>query len=316
MKYETLSKEDIKKYEDQLIEQADIFWVSLYGRKEGTNIEKLRLLSNQGRINDKFQHDVMTGYFRKEGFWRDGKTTLEERKKQLILEKQEFGKKIAQIRDSKIKDIDSVIAKAQERKETLSKIPIKLHEEFKINKNEILVKLTRELDLLYETSKEWIDKEISDIYDSFINTIKSKQDSLISKARNDIETLQKQQKARMRSEVENFSSELEAELAVLNHIEDSEDTIKKYEEEIGIINQEINEIESIPEIIEDNIEEIVEKTIEDILIEKEITEEKEDPSVGGLDTLTVAQLKQIADANNISYDARIKKADLIEKLTV
>lgn len=314
MKYEELSKEDIEKHEAQLIEKADNFWVSVYSKKEGTNIEKIRLLSRQGRINDKFQHDVMTGYFRKQGFWRDGKTTLDDRKKQLILEKQEFGKKIAQIRDSKIKDIDSVIAKAQEKKDKLSKIPIKLHEEFKIDKNEILVKLTGELDLLYETSKEWIDKEISDIYDSFINTIKTKQESLISKARTDIEGLQKQQKGRMRSEVENFSTELEAELAVLNHIEGSEDTIKKYEEEIALINQEINELEAIPEKIEEVIEpeEIDE---EPIIEETNEPEEKEDPSKVGLEALTVAQLKQIADANNISYDARIRKADLIELIS-
>lgn len=314
MKYEELSKEDIEKHEAQLIEKADNFWISVFGKEEATAVQKLRHLSRQGRINDKFQHDVMTGYFKKQGFWRDGRTTLEEREKQLILEKQEFGKKIAQIRDSKIKDIDSVIAKAQEKKKELSKIPVKLFEEFKIDKDSILTKLTKELNELYETSKKWVETEISNIYSDFINTIKTKQDQLINMAHKDIENLQKQQKGRMRTEVENFSSELEAELAVISHIEDNQETIKKYEEEIALINQEINELEAIPEKIEEVIE--PEEIEEEIMIEEtKESEEKEESSKVGLEALTVVQLKQIADANNISYDARIRKADLIELIS-
>ena len=319
-KFENLTNEEKLEHEKLLLQKAEDFWIQTFGKQEASDVDKIRLLSRQGKLNDKLQHDIMVNYFEKQGLWRDGKTTLEERKKQLILEKQEFGKKIAQVRDSKIKDIDSIIAKATMRKQELKKIPVQLQEEFKIDKEKILAQLNEKLNLLYNTSKEWIDKEIANIYDNFILTTKNKQDELITTARNELETLQKQQKARMRHEVETFSAELEAELTVLNYVENDESLIEKYNEEVQLINQEINKIDNVlseKPIIDYNPEKEepfgeVTEVIIDTPIEE--PEEPEEPPKVGLEFLTVAQLKEVADSNNIQYPARILKADLIALL--
>jgi len=294
MKYTDLNKEEIKKYEEILINKADKFWVDLYGRKEASNIDKLRLLSRQGKVQDKFQHDVIVGYFRKKGFASDGKTTIKERKKQLEDRKIKFGKKIALIRNSKIQDINSIVEKAKVKQKELEAIPNQIKDEYKIGKNNILQTLKEELEALYTQAEKQIDNEIKNVFKRFLGQVEKRQEAFSNNARDSIEELQRQLKIKMESSITTFSAELDAELTVLQYKETDDATIIKYSEEIKKINQEINELDGIFEV------------------QKEPKKKKEEPM--GLDALTVRDLKLMADNRNIQYTAQIRKADLIQLL--
>ena len=245
MKYEKLSPEEIVSHENHIIEKADAVWVDLYGKEETTDIEKLKLYSREGKVQDKFEHDVIEGYFRKQGLWKDGRTTLEERRKQLLLEKTEFGEKIARVRNTKLGDLKEVIKRAEKKKRELEQIPIKLREEYKIDKENILKNLQYELNAFYERAENDIEKEVGEVYDDFINSIKEKQAELVNKAKNELEVLQKHQKNRIRTEVELYSSELDAELQVLDDVENDELKIKQYKDAVKEINLEINGLRGI-----------------------------------------------------------------------
>lgn len=251
MNYDKLSAEDIESYEKQLIEKADNLWVKMFGKEETNDIEKLRLLSRQGMIQDKFQHDIMTGYFKKQGLSSDGRTTLQEKEKQLTLKKTEFGIKIQKIKDSRTRDIDEIIERAKAKKKELNQIPDKLKDKYKVDRNAILEKLHTDLEAFYERAEQNIEKDITDVYDNFIKNVKARQDDLLAKARQDIKNLQTQCKNKMITEVEYYSAELEAELQVLDNVENDEQLIKRYEEEIRKINQEINELRDVPISVEE-----------------------------------------------------------------
>ena len=248
MKYKDLTKKEIEEYEKQLIEKADNFWVELYGRQEASDVDKLRLLSRQGRIQDTFQHDIMTGYFFKQDLWTNGKTTLKEREKQLILVKTEFGNKIAKVKSATIANIDEIIINAEAKRREIEKIPVQMVEEYKVDKNAILTALKTELQNHYDTSQEKIEKEIIEVFNAFLQNVESRQEQLIQNARSQIQDIQKRQKLRMTHEVEKYSAELEAELTVLEYRENDDDLIKQYNEEIRKINQELNKIKKPIEI--------------------------------------------------------------------
>lgn len=312
MIYDELNEEAIEEYERKLIKKADNFFIDLYGKKEATDIDKLKVFSRQGKIQDKFFHDIMAGYFRKEGLWSDGVTTLKEREKQLILKKTEFGMKIASVRDATIADIDTIIKKAKERRDEISKIPIALKEEYKINKQEILKELRDELQGFYEKVESNIEKEVENVFIDFFESLKNRQTMLVDDAKSKIQSLQNRQKARIKSEVENFSSELEAELTVLEYKENDEMLIEQYNEEVRKINQELNEI-SRPIVKPEKVEKVV--PIEDIIkeITKEVDEVKTIDAVleHPLKQLTVKQLKNMALTNGIEFKNTIRKDDLI-----
>lgn len=246
MKYEELDKKGIEEHEKQLIEKADRFWIEIYGKQEASDVDKLRLLSRQGKILSPFQNALKRSYFRKQGMWTDGKTTLKEREKQLILKKTEFGNKIAKVKNATIADIDEIIKKAKEKKKELEEIPVQMKEEYKIDKLEILETLRKDLQEFYDYSKNAINKEVDKVFNEFLTNIKSRQDQLIEDAKTKIQDLQKIQKVRLTNEVEKYSAELEAELTVLEYKENDEELIKQYNEEVRKINQELNEIKEIP----------------------------------------------------------------------
>lgn len=310
MNYKDLSEEQKAEYEKHLLEKADTFWIETYGKKEASNIDKLRLLSRQGKIQDKFQHDVMTYYFKKQGFWRDGKTTLKEREKQLVLEKAQYGNKVAKVKANTIADINQIIERANKKKEQIEKIPVQMKEEFRINKQKILDGLRSDLQGFYQNSEKFIEQEISGVYNDFIKNVETRQKELLDKARTKIQDLQKTQKMRLEKEIETFGTELEAELTVLEYKENDNELIEQYNEEIKKINQELNELQEpiVNEILEDN------KTPKDEL-EPEIPEEPKENVKIGLENLTVKELKALADRSGVEYNAHILKADLIELLS-
>ena len=250
MKYEKLSPEEIESHENHLIEKANRVWVEMYGTEETSDIEKIKLYNREGKTQNIFEHNIMIGYFKKKGFWRDGRTTLKEREIQLTLKKTEFGEKIRRTRDSKIGDMNEIIKNAEAKKKELEAIPIKLKNEYKIDSHALLEKLQTDMNAFYERAENDITKEVTEVYNDFISSIRGKQQELIKKATNELEALQKHQKNRIRTEVEVYSAGLEAELQILENYESDEQKIKDYEEEVKLINQEINEIRGF-EIIED-----------------------------------------------------------------
>lgn len=301
MKFEDLSEEEILELEKSLLQKANDFFIKLYGNAEATDVDKLRLLSRQGRIQDTLQHDIMTNYFKKRGLWRDGKTTHEERKEILAKKKKEFGYKIEQIRNAKIKNMNDIIKKAQEKKEALKKIPIQLHEEYKINKQEILETLIANLEELFQIAEDTIDKEIGDRYNEFISKITTRKDEVIDNAKSKILNLHKAAKMRLQSEVEQFSSELEAELVVQEYADKDDLLIEDYNEQIREINQELNELNTL--------------TSKEIEAEPEEEYEEVEATPQGLEALLKKDLLKIADSEGIPYTSRTTKAELIKLLT-
>ena len=298
MKFEELSEQEIQELEAILLQKAKDFWLKLYGLKEATDVDKFRLLTRQGHLQNKLHHDIIVNYFKKRGLWRDGKTTLEERIKILANEKKKYGYKVAQIRDAKLKSMNEIIEKAQKKKEQLKQIPIQLHEEYKINKEELLEKLEGDLDELFDLGNATIDKEIGDRYKEFLVKIEKRQNELIDKAKEDVLHLQKKAKQLLKFKVETFSSELEAELVVHEYGDRDDMLIEEHNEHIKDLNRELNELTELTSKKEE---------VEEDTIEVDSTEED-------LNQLTKAQLKEIADNNGISYDSRILKADLIKLL--
>jgi hypothetical protein len=111
----------------------------------------------------------------------------------------------------------------------------------------------------------------------------------------------------MKFEVENFSSELEAELTVLQYVENDENLIEEYNLKIQAINQELNEIAT------SELKEPKEKIITEEMGEESGLIEEPQETVGiGLETFTIKELKEIADSNGLEYPSRILKADLIK----
>ena len=328
MKIEDLSKSQIDAQIKQLIEKADNFWIKTFGKEEATDVDKLRLLSRQGKIQNKIQHDLMTYYFKKQGLYTDGKTTLQERADKLILMKTEFGKKTAKVRDNTIQDIDALINRAKQKKDELEKIPSILKEEYKIDRNKILNNLKGELQSFYDSYQDYIEKEIKIVFNDFLTTVKTRQDDAIERARAKITDLQHRQKEKITSGVQKYSGELEAELTILKYKEGDNALIEKYNEEIRKINQELNELNDpiIPVEKEPIKEEIIKEPLtipviieesyptNDMLetVEEEIITAPEKEENLALSNLTVRKLKEIADQHKIKYDTKIRKSDLIE----
>lgn len=328
MKIEDLNKSQIDAQIKQLIEKADNFWIKTFGKEEATDVDKLRLLSRQGKIQNKIQHDLMTYYFKKQGLYTDGKTTLQERADKLILMKTEFGKKTAKVRDNTIQDIDALINRAKQKKDELEKIPSILKEEYKIDRNKILNNLKGELQSFYDSYQDYIEKEIKIVFNDFLTTVKTRQDEAIERARAKITDLQHRQKEKITSGVQKYSGELEAELTILKYKEGDNALIEKYNEEIRKINQELNELNDpiipvekepikediiiepvkIPVIIEESYptNDMLETVEEEVIIAPEKEENL------ALSNLTVRKLKEIADQHKIRYDTKIRKSDLIE----
>lgn len=267
MNYNKLSIEEIEGYERQLLDKADNFWIELYGKKESSDLEKLRCLSRQGKIQDKFHHDIMIGYFKKQGLASDGRTTLQEREKQLTLKKTEFGVRIKKIKDSSIQNIDEIIKRAEVKKKELNQIPKQLKEKYKVDRNAILQELRDDLNAFFERAENDIEKEVVEVYEDFIKSVKARQDAYLEKALQEIENLQKNCKNKMISDVEHYGAELEAELQVLENVESENKLIKQYEAEIKKINQEIMEIKDLPITYEDiQNAEVEPKKIEEVFL--------------------------------------------------
>jgi hypothetical protein len=269
--------EDLTEQEKKLIQKADNNWVRDFGRVEATDINKIRYASRQGKYNMEEQK-IRDAYFRKLGLWTDGKTTLKEREQQLIAKKEEFGRKIIQIRTSKIDSLDSIIQKAQEKKKLLNKIPKQLQQEYNIEKNKILATLVKELEVYYNATP--IEEELNSKIRIFTQKIEARKQEMIEGALEQISNLQKKQKAQIETEINNFSAELEAELSILEYINKDDFLTQQYNEDIKVINQEINSLD----------------------VKKE----------GSLEDRTVSELKEIADQKGLNYDSRIRKAELIE----
>ena len=231
--------EKLTDQEKNLLQKADNHWVRNFGRAEATDVNKIRYISREGLLNIGEQK-VRDEYFRKQGLWTDGKTTLKEREQQLIAKKEEFGKKITQIRDSKIKSLDKIVQKTQEKKELLNKIPNRLQQEYKIEKDKILSDLTKELEVYYKATP--FEDELQSKVNQFTQRIEARKQEMIQEALIQIANLQKKQKAQLEEEINAFSAELEAELTILEYIETDDMLTKQYSGEIKKINQEINSL--------------------------------------------------------------------------
>ena len=116
-----ISKVEIIEFEKELIRRARDYWDQNHPATEASDVEKLREFSLDGLVQGKLEHDIKKSFYKRYGYWDDGKTTLNDHKLELIKKKKEFGKRLGSIRAGQVRRIDDLVENLKKQRERLTK---------------------------------------------------------------------------------------------------------------------------------------------------------------------------------------------------
>jgi hypothetical protein len=239
-----MEEQQIEMKEKELLERARNWWDEVYPRDDATDLAKMRIYSREGLVQGKFEHDVKKAWYKKQGYWEDGKTTLEERKKQLRLKKIEFGKKIDELQTSYTENLDEIIKNIQLKKKQIEDVPQIIKQDYAIERNQLLIQIRGELETLRSSYLESIEKEVTNIYEGMINDFETRKNELFLKGFNKLETMYQQSKWKIETEINSYGAELEAELNILDSSKHDDHLLEEYNEEVKKINQELAQLQN------------------------------------------------------------------------
>ena len=255
----------IEQKERDLLERAKKWWYEYYPLTKATDVEILRIFTAEGLVVGKLEHDIKKSFFKKQGYWEDGRTTLEAKVKELQVKKIEFGKRVAQLQNSYIDNLDEIVANIKEKKAKIEQAPQMIKNEYGIERNEVLRKFREELGILKRIYLTNLEGEIERIYDGMISDFEARREELVNQIISKFETSHQRSKDGIEKMINSLGAELEAELNILDSSKHDDVLIKEQNEEIRRINQEINSLRGLDgEIQEPQVELMLEsKPIEE-----------------------------------------------------
>ena len=263
---ENLTEEIIEQKEKDLLERAKNWWYDNYPRTKATDVEILRIFSSEGLVVGKVEHDIKKMFFKKQGYWEDGRTTLEDRVKQLQVKKISFGKKIDVLKNSYTANLDEIIKNIKIKRAGIEAIPQMIKNEYGVERHELLRKFREELEGLRTEYLTNLEKETREIYNGMIEDFEARKNKLILQIKTKFENSHQNSKNMIESEINTLGAELEAELNILDASKHDDQLIEEQNEEIRKINREINELRGLDgKIQEPQVE---------LILEPEVIEEK------------------------------------------
>lgn len=238
---EQMNEQEKERLEHEVLMRADEFWIKQFGRQEASNVDKVRYFRNNGMPVSPFP-EIITEFFKKQGFWSDGRTTLAQREKNLILQKKEKALTRKKILESKASNLREIATKALQKEKELRSIPQRLISEFKIDRQKLEENLKSELNGFLQDANEYISKEVDSILEDIFTEVKQKTHDKITKTKKEIEHLKASLDQRLKHEIDSYTTELEAELAILEYKQQDDQLIQTIDGDIRTINQELHDI--------------------------------------------------------------------------
>ena len=168
---------------DNLIERATEYWFKYVEFKKGSDVEMLRNYVVRSGAVSKEENSIIHKFYKEKGLWEDGITTLEQRRKDLLMKKQEFGRRIAELKNKRISSIDSIITNMEDQKKKIEQIPVKLKKDYRAEQERLLTQNNELLDKIYESICNEIDNEITKIYSFKIGELEKERDRNINYSR-------------------------------------------------------------------------------------------------------------------------------------
>jgi phage host-nuclease inhibitor protein Gam len=278
--------------EEQLLDRARNYWHEVSREDDASDLRKLKAYSLEGLVRGDFENRVMEQFFKRQGYWVDGITTLEQHKRKLQLRKLEFGKKIQAIHDGYLSDLSDLKAKVEAKQEKLSNVPNRIKKEYKVDVSTIKETALRDIKQLFEAFENGLKIEYQKVYDDMISDFETNKQKILLEALDALGKLQNLSKSKIETEIVNLGASLTAELSVLNAKENDDRLIQEYQEEIKKLNRELKSLE------------------------EKVEEYSEIPSMDTeyLENFTVKDLRKIAEENKIDLNSQMRKSDIIEVL--
>jgi len=200
--FEQLSKVDKDRLIESILIKARDYWNKENPRLEATDLDKMRLFHKTGLIKGILEGGARNEFYRREGFWLDGMTTLEVREKQIIHEKMETIKKMAKLRDSHLGNIDEILKRVQERKAKLLEVPEQLKIKYNIHKDQIRTEIERDLQILHQDLLQNVTSSISNVYNECKNELRRRKTEIVNTRRAELNMLIVREKKNIEHEID------------------------------------------------------------------------------------------------------------------
>jgi len=266
MTFESMTRQEQDDFMLKVYQIAEDFWFQNFGNKEASEVDKMRYYSNHGQPNTDEKQDAIKQFFEDHGYWRDGRTTLQEREKQLILQKTELARERKKILDSKVENLKDVKKRVEEKIKSLESIPQKIAREFSFNKEQEFLKLNAQLSQVLEGAERYIRSQVEQLRESLFKEVKDNTNKTMDQTIKNLKNLKKEMHVRLEQEVNSVSLEIEADLAVLEYKEQDDFHVARIDENIRDVNRELNALEPIMkepsdiELYSQKLEELKEET--------------------------------------------------------
>lgn len=275
MTFESMTRQEQEDFMLKVYQFAEDFWFQNFGNKEASEVDKMRYYSNHGQPNTDEKQDAIKKFFEDHGYWRDGRTTLKEREKQLILQKTELARERKRILDSRIENLKDVRKRVDEKIDSLESIPNKVAKEFLFDKEKKNAELQAKLSTILGNAENYIREEVIKMRESLFEDVRNATNKEIDATITYQENLKKEMHLRVEQEVNAVSLEIEADLAILGYKEQDDGYVTKIDETIRDVNRELNALEPIMKDPSDH--EIYSQKLETL---KEETQSIETPEKG------------------------------------
>jgi len=235
--------------------------------------------------------------FAKHGFWRDGKTTIEDRKRQLYERKVELEKRVSKIAQKKKSRIEEYQAILEEKKKEIIDLPERLKGNLQEQANAILANVRTEINEYEQVKKN----EISRILREYDDQVKEQSKTLLEGAFEQLERLKNAKLLYIEREIEDSVKDMNKTFANMMLETDALGIEAKTRDQIDEIESELDELEELEALVNE-----LDVEPEEELEEEDIEEDYEQ--------LTIAQLKEKLDQKGIPYNQRELKSNLINLL--
>jgi hypothetical protein len=283
MEYKDLTDLEKDQLENALLEKARGFWADI-SREKVSDLRKMNALNNEGVVGDILHHKIMERWYKKEGYWIDGITTLKEREKQLISKKMEFGIKIDGIRNGYLNSMKEIEDRITIKKTSLKNVPEQIKKNYGLDIVQIREKASEDIANFFSIYEKSIIEDVEKDYGESLKSFEDYKNTVLNDALKRIRELQTICKGEITDKINELGAELTAELTIIDSKKVDDQLMEKYQKEIKRINREILDLTTPVVSTSTRL---------------------------NLDELTVPTLKGLADQNDIKYDPRILKADLI-----
>lgn len=214
--------------------------------------------------------------FKKHGLMKNGKTTIEEHKRNLFERKIALEKQLNLLKGKEVVKLDKIIEEAQHQKTKLIDLPNTLKLEMNIEIEKIMKNIQVELEDLKQLKEKEIQRKIYEYNDKIAEEGKA----ILVRSQEKLQTLKNQKIELLQQQIQQESDLLNKKFALVLNANIRDNSVEKLQEELEKIEKELSPIKT--------------------------------PKKTQLNDYTVKELKKMADEKRIVYDTLIRKADLIK----